>query len=160
MSKYESKLDREKKWLLFGGIWVMVISLVFFVVGLANYVTSRLREDERIYAEAHIVDIVEYETGDSEHPKGYTTYVRYETSSGMITGTLNEYRSGYKIGDMVEVYYYSDDIYSVYCVDSDITGLLILLLPFGAVIFGALIVFSKRVRVSLARISMKSELQG
>ena len=88
---------------------------------------------------------------------GITAYVLLKKNEEQV---WCECRYDVAIGDMVEVYYYSDDIYSVYRVDSDITGLLILLLPFGAVIFGALIVFSKRVRVSLARISMKSELHG
>lgn len=101
------------------GVLFIVIGLVFTIVGTIKYILPFTEKDERIYTTAHIVRIDERETGDPEFPIEHTTYVELEVNGEKITTKLNTYKSSFKIGKQIDIYYFENDMQMVYKEGSD-----------------------------------------
>ena len=101
------------------GIVFLMTGLIFAIIGSIKYIVEFNATDERIYATAHIVRIDERETGDPEFPTEYTTFVEFETDSKKITAKLNTYNSSFTVGKQIDVYYFENDLQTVYEVGSD-----------------------------------------
>ncbi len=162
MRRYGKDIDgvnRNMRGLFIVGLGSIIVGLVMLFGGLYEYFYDLSRADERIYTTAVITKIDEIETGDSEHPIDHVVYVNYSIEHGTVTvtGKLNEYRSKYKVGDKVEIFYYNDDILSAHHIDSNKTLLLMLIFPASSVIFGAVIVFNRRVREFLAELCLAGD---
>ncbi len=101
------------------GIVFLVIGLLFAILGSIKYIAAFKATDERIYATARIVKIDERQTGDPEFPIEHTTFVEFEMDGKNITAKLNTYNSSFKIGKQIDVYYFENDLQTVYEAGSD-----------------------------------------
>ena len=126
------------------GILFLVTGLLFTILGSIKCITALMTTDERIYTTAHIVRIDERETGNPEFPIEYTTFVEYEMDGKNITAVLNTYNSSFKIGKQIDVYYFENDLQTIYEVGSD--TLLIIFASVGVLfaILGAILTFRNK----------------
>ena len=129
------------------GILFLVTGLLFTILGSIKYITALMTTDERIYTTAHIVRIDERETGDPEFPIKYTTFVEYEMDSKNITAVLNTYNSSFKIGKQIDVYYFENDLQTVYEVGSNAFYIIFALSGVLFAILGAILTFRKKLTV-------------
>ena len=127
------------------GIFFLVFGLLFAILGSIKYIVAFKATDERIYATAHIVRIDERETGDPEFPIEYTTFVEYEVDGKSITAVLNTYKSSFKIGKQIDVYYFNNDLQSVYEAGSDAFYIIFASVGVIFAILGAILTFRKNV---------------
>ena len=140
------------------GIVFLVIGLLFAIWGSIKYIAEFKATDERIYATARIVRIDERNTGAPEFPIEHTTFVEFETDGKKITAKLNTYNSSFKMGKQIDVYYFENDLQTVYEVGSDafyiifaVAGLLFAIL--GAILtFGKNILLNKTMQIPICRV--------
>ena len=125
------------------GIVFLITGLLFAILGSIKYFVSFMAADERIYATAHIIRIDERKTGDPEFPIEYTTFVEFEVAGENITANLNTHNSSFKIGKQVDVYYFENDLQTVYEVGSDANFIIFASVGLLFVILGAILTFRK-----------------
>ena len=125
------------------GIIFLIIGLLCAILGSIKYITSSIATDERIYATAHIVKIDERKTGDPEFPIEYTTFVEFEVDGKNITANLNTHNSSFKIGKQVDVYYFENDLQTVYEVGSNVNYIIFASVGLLFAILGAILIFRK-----------------
>ena len=126
------------------GIFFLVFGLLFAILGSIKYIVAFKATDERIYATTHIVRIDERETGDPEFPIEHTTFVEFETDSKKITATLNTYNSSFTVGKQIDVYYFENDLQTVYEVGSNAFYIIFALIGVLFAILGAILTFRKK----------------
>ena len=126
------------------GILFVVAGISFVILGLIKYIISFTEKEDRVYTTANIVKIDERETGDPEEPIDYTTYVELEVNDEKVTTKLNTYKSSFKVGKKIEVYYLENDIQMVY--EKDSTNFYMIFSLIGAVfaVLGAIVIFKKK----------------
>ena len=117
------------------GVLFIVIGLVFTILGTVKCILTFTGKEERIYTTAHIVRIDEQETGDPEFPIDYTTYVELEVNGEKITTKLNTHKSSFIIGEQIDIYYFENDMQTVYKDGSDVFYIIFSL---SGVIFAAI----------------------
>ena len=117
------------------GVLFIVIGLVFSILGTVKCILTFTGKEERIYTTAHIVRIDEKETGDPEFPIDYTTYVELEVNGEKITTKLNTHKSSFIIGEQIDIYYFENDMQTVYKDGSDVFYIIFSL---SGVIFAAI----------------------
>lgn len=125
------------------GIVFLITGLLFAILGSTKYIVSSMATDERIYAAAHIVRIDERKTRDPEFPIDYTTIVEFEVDGKNITANLNTYNSSFKIGKQVDVYYFENDLQTVYEVGSNANYIIFASVGMLFAILGAVLTFRK-----------------
>ena len=125
------------------GIIFLTIGLFFAILGSIKYITSSIATDERIYATAHIVKIDERKTGDPEFPIEYTTFVEFEVDDKNITANLITHNSSFKIGKQVDVYYFKNDLQTVYEVGSNTNYFIFASVGLLFAILGAILTFRR-----------------
>ena len=125
------------------GIVFLMTGLMFAIIGSIKYVVEFNATDERVYATAHIVRIDEQKTGDPEFPTEYTTFVEFETDSKKITAKLNTYNSSFTVGKQIDVYYFENDLQTVYEVGSNAFYIIFALSGVLFAILGAILTFRK-----------------
>ncbi|MBQ6832329.1 MAG: hypothetical protein IJO28_06800 [Oscillospiraceae bacterium] len=125
------------------GALFILIGLSFAIFGIAKYISILTEKDERIYTTAKIVRIEDQETGDPEFPLDHTTYVELEVNGERITTKLNTYKSSFKIGDQIDIYYFANDTYIVYEDGSDIFYMIVSLFGVVFAAMGTIFVFRK-----------------
>ena len=125
------------------GIIFLIIGLLFAILGSIKYIISSISTDERIYATAHIVKIYERKTGDPEFPIEYTTFVEFEVDGKSITANLNTHNSSFKIGKQVDVYYFKNDLQTVYEVGSNTNYFIFASVGLLFAILGAILTFRR-----------------
>ena len=91
------------------GILFIVVGISFVILGLIKYIILFTEKEDCVYTTANIVKIDERETGDPEEPIDYTTYVELEVNDDKVTTKLNTYKSSFKVGEKIEVYYFKND---------------------------------------------------
>ena len=94
-----------------------------------------MEKDDCKYATAYIVKIDEKKTGDPEFPIEHTTYVEFDINGNRITTKLNTYNSSFYIGKEIEVYYFENDLQTVYENGSEA---LFIVYALGGVVFAAI----------------------
>ena len=112
----------------------------------SGYIIIYNEVNNRVYTTATITRIDEYETGDSENPKAYKTYVRFNVDEEEVIAELNTYSSKYYVGYELEVYYFEDDLSLVYKKGSEH---LLLIFPIVGTLFsviGFVLLFNKKVQ--------------
>ena len=129
------------------GIVFLMTGLLFAIIGSIKYIMELNATDQRIYATAHIVRIDERETGDPEFPIEYTTFVEFETDSKKTTAKLNTYNSSFTVGKQIDVYYFENDLQTVYEVGSNAFYILFALSGVLFAILGAILTFRKKLTV-------------
>ncbi len=120
------------------GILFVVVGVVFALLGIIRCYFE-FNEDGRIYTTAYIIRIDERETGDSEFPIEYTTYVELEVNGEKILTKLNTYSSSFEIGKQVGIYYFENDLQMVYKDRSDVFYIIFALVGVLFAILGATI---------------------
>lgn len=125
------------------GIIFLTIGLFFAILGSIKYIASSIATDERIYATAHIVKIDERKTGDPEFPIEYTTFVEFEVDDKNITANLITHNSSFKIGKQVDVYYFKNDLQTVYEVGSNTNYFIFASVGLLFAILGAILTFRR-----------------
>ena len=125
------------------GIVFLITGLLFAILGPIKYIASSMVTDERIYATAHIVRIDERKTGDPEFPIEYSTFVEFEVDGKNITANLNTHNSSFKIGKQVDVYYFENDLQTVYEVGSNVNYIIFASVGLLFAILGAILTFRK-----------------
>ena len=125
------------------GIVFLITGLLFAILGPIKYIASSMVTDERIYATAHIVRIDERKTGDPEFPIEYSTFVEFEVDGKNITANLNTHNSSFKIGKQVDVYYFENDLRTVYEVGSNVNYIIFASVGLLFAILGAILTFRK-----------------
>ena len=127
------------------GIIFVVFGILFAIVGTVAGIVRLIEKDDCKYATAHIIKIDEKKTGDPEFPIDHTTYVELDANGNRITAKLNTYNSSFYIGKEVEVYYFENDVQTVYENGSEVFFIIYAL---GGVVFATigslLIIKSKR----------------
>ena len=126
------------------GIVFLMTGLLFVIIGSIKCIVEFKTTDERIYATAHIVRIDERETGDPEFPIEHTTFVEFETDSKKITAKLNTYNSSFTVGKQIDVYYFENDLQTVYEVGSNAFYIIFALVGVLFAILGTILVFRKK----------------
>ena len=129
------------------GIVFLMTGLLFAIIGSIKHIIELNATDQRIYATAHIVRIDERETGDPEFPIEYTTFVEFETDSKKITAKLNTYNSSVTEGKQIDVYYFENDLQTVYEVGSNAFYIIFALSGVLFAILGAILTFRKKLTV-------------
>ena len=129
------------------GIVFLMTGLLFAIIGSIKYIMELNATDQRIYATAHIVRIDERETGDPEFPIEYTTFVEFETDSKKITAKLNTYNSSFTVGKQIDVYYFENDLQTVYEVGSNAFYIIFALSGVLFAILGVILTFRKKLTV-------------
>ena len=126
------------------GILFIVVGISFVILGLIKYIISFTKKEDCVYTTANIVKIDERETGDPEEPIDYTTYVELEVNDEKVTTKLNTYKSSFKVGKKIEVYYFKNDTQMVY--EKDSASFFIFFALSGAIfaVLGAIVIFKKR----------------
>ena len=127
------------------GIVFLITGLLFAILGTIKYIASFMATDERIYATAYIIKIDERKTGDPEFPIEYTTFVEFEADGKNITANLNTHNSGFKIGKQVDVYYFENDLQTVYEVGSNANYIIFASVGLLFAILGATLAFRKNI---------------
>lgn len=125
------------------GVLFIVIGLVFTILGTFKYSITFTEKEERIYTTAHIVRIDERETADPEFPIKHTTYVELEVNGDKITTKLNTYKSSFKIGMPIDIYYFENDMQMVYEDSSDIFYIIFSLSGIIFAVIGTILVLRK-----------------
>ena len=126
------------------GIVFLITGLLFAILGSIKYIASSMVTDERIYATAHIVRIDERKTGDPEFPIEYSTFVEFEVDGQNITANLNTHNSSFKIGKQVDVYYFENDLQTVYELGSNVNYIIFASVGLLFAILGAILTFRKK----------------
>ena len=126
------------------GIVFLITGLLFAILGSIKYIASSMVTDERIYATAHIVRIDERKTGDPEFPIEYSTFVEFEVDGKNITANLNTHNSSFKIGKQVDVYYFENDLQTVYELGSNVNYIIFASVGLLFAILGAILTFRKK----------------
>ena len=126
------------------GIVFLVIGLLFAIWGSIKYIATFKATNERIYTTARIVRIDERKTGDPEFPIEHTTFVEFEIDEKNITANLNTYNSSFKIGKQIDVYYFENDLQTVYEVGSDAFYIIFASVGLLFAILGAILTFRKK----------------
>ena len=124
----------------------IIIGIFFAVFGAVKYIIIYNEVNNRVYTTATITRIDEYETGDSENPKAYKTYVYFKVDEEEVIAELNTYSSKYYVGYELEVYYFEDDLSLVYKKGSEH---LLLIFPIVGTLFsviGFVLLFNKKVQ--------------
>lgn len=134
------------------GLFFIILGLILFIAGIIKCITTFSKTDERIYTTATIVNIEEYETNDDDQPIGYKTFVEFEINSEKRISELNTYRSDFKPGKKVEVYYFADDTEMVYEKESDILLTVFPIVGILVIVMGALLAFHKKLQLFLLRL--------
>jgi len=126
------------------GVLFIAFGLLFAILGAIRYIITFTERDDRIYTTALITEIDKRETGDPEFPTDYTIYVELEVDGKKITSELNTARSTFKTGDLVDIYYFENDLQTVYKTGSNGFYIIFTLggLAFAAV--GAALAFGKK----------------
>ena len=57
------------------GILFVIIGIIFLIIGVIGTIEMYSKMGSAIYTNAKIVNIIEYETGDSDQPISYKVYV-------------------------------------------------------------------------------------
>ena len=125
------------------GIVFLITGLLFAILGSIKYIASSMATDERIYATAHIVRIDERKTGDPEFPIEYSTFVEFEVDGKNITANLNTHNSSFKIGKQVDVYYFENDLQTVYEEGSNVNYIIFASVGLLFAILEAILTFRK-----------------
>lgn len=123
------------------GVIFLLMGLLFAIIGAIKYIISFTEADERIYATAYIVRIDERQTGDPEFPVKHTTYVELDVNGEKIIAKLNTYKSSFKIGQQIDIYYFENDIHMAYQNGSEHWLLLFPLVGMIAATLGAVLTF-------------------
>ena len=126
------------------GIVFLITGLLFAILGSIKYIASSMATDERIYATAHIVRIDERKTGDPEFPITYTTFVEFDVDGKNVTANLNTHNSSFKIGEQVDVYYFENNLQTVYEVGSNAFYIIFASVGVLFAILGTLLIFRKK----------------
>ena len=124
----------------------IIIGIFFAVFGTIKYIVTYNEVNNRVYTIATITRIDEYETGDSENPKAYKTYVRFNVDEEEVIAELNTYSSKYYVGYELEVYYFEDDLSLVYKKGSEHLLLLFSIIGVLFSIVGFILLFNKKVQ--------------
>ena len=117
------------------GIVFAVCGILFAIIGTVSGIVRLMEKDDCKYATAYIVKIDEKKTGDPEFPIEYTTYVEFDINGNRITTKLNTYNSSFYIGKEIEVYYFENDLQTVYENGSEA---LFIVYALGGVVFAAI----------------------
>ena len=136
----------------------IIIGIFFVVFGAIKYITTFNEVDDRIYTTATICRIDEYATGDSENPKAYKTYVRFNVDEEEVIAELNTYSSKYFVGYELEVYYFEDDLSLVYKKGSEH---LLLIFPIVGTLFsviGFVLLINKKVQNYLLKLPVSESI--
>ena len=133
------------------GIFFIVAGLIFLFIGIVKCITT-FNETDRIYTTATIVNIEKYETGDSEQPTGYRTYVEFEIAGEKTVRELNTHKTSFKIGKEIEIYYFDHDIEMAYEKGSEILLIFFPIVGAIAALLGALLAFNKKLQNFLLKI--------
>ena len=126
------------------GVVFLAVGLLFVLLGAVAYGRSFQAAAERIHTTGRILRIEERETGDPEVPTEHTVYVAFDANGEEITARLNTYRTGFQVGDSVDLYYFANDLQTVY--EQGSQGLLLLVILAGTLfaILGAILSVPKR----------------
>ncbi len=125
------------------GVLFIVIGLVFTILGTFKYILTFTEKEERIYTTAHIVRIDERETGEPEFPIEHTTYVELEVNGDKIITKLNTYKSRFKIGTQIDIYYFENNLQMVYKEGSETFYIIFALIGVIFVTSGTILTFRK-----------------
>ena len=117
------------------GIVFAVCGILFAIIGTVSGIVRLMEKDDCKYATAYIVKIDEKKTGDPEFPIEHTTYVEFDINGNRITTKLNTYNSSFYIGKEIEVYYFENDLQTVYENGSEA---LFIVYALGGVVFAAI----------------------
>ena len=136
----------------------IIIGIFFAVFGTIKYIVTYNEVNNRVYTTATITRIDEYETGDSENPKAYKTYVRFNVDEEEVIAELNTYSSKYYVGYELEVYYFEDDLSLVYKKGSEH---LLLIFPIVGALFsviGFVLLINKKVQNYLLKLPVSESI--
>ena len=117
------------------GIAFVVCGILFAIIGTVAGIVHLIEKNDCEYATAYIVKIDEKKTGDPEFPIEHTTYVEFDINENRITAELNTYNSSFYIGKEIEVYYFENDLQTVYENGSEA---LFIIHTLGGVLFAAI----------------------
>ena len=117
------------------GIVFVVFGILFAIIGTIAGIVHLMEKDDCKYATAYIVKIDEKKTGNPEFPIEYTTYVEFDINGKRITTKLNTYNSSFYIGKEIEVYYFENDLQTVYKNGSEA---FFIIYPLVGVVFAAI----------------------
>lgn len=126
------------------GIAFVVVGMFFAAVGAIQYVVELTQKDERIYTTAEIVRIDERKTNDPDDPTDHTAYVEAEVKGEKITAKLNTYKSSFKVGKEIDIYYFENDPQTAYEKGSDIFFLIFSSVGIIFAIIGVVIVINAK----------------
>ncbi len=132
------------------GIITMAVGILMAFLSLVCSFESTKRVDERIYTTASITEIIVDNSAVEEIDA--KVFVKYEVSQETIISKLNWYISTYNVGDIVEIYYYEDDLSQVYHPNTDVVLVCAIIIFLTVAVIGAIISFSSKVRIFLARL--------
>ena len=96
------------------GIIFVVFGILFAIIGTVAGIIRLMEKDDSKYTTAYFVKIDEKKTVDPEFPIEHTTYVEFDINGNRIKTKLNTYNSSFYIGKEVEVYYFENDLQTVY----------------------------------------------
>ena len=125
------------------GVSFLIVGFLFFCFGGIKSVIVSAEADERIYTTAHIVKIEGRETRDPEFPIEYTTYVEVEMGGEKRITKLNTYRSSFQIGKQIDVYYFENDLQTVYETGSEVFYIIFAFVGLAFAISGAILTFGE-----------------
>lgn len=126
------------------GTAFIVIGILFAILGAVRYTLTLTEKNDRIYTTASIVRIDERETGDPEFPVEYTAYVELEANGETVTSELNTYKPSFEIEKQIEVYYFEENLQTVYEAGSDSFYPIFALVGLAFAALGAKLSFRKR----------------
>ena len=132
------------------GIFFIIFGFFFAITGAMKFITALEEADERIYTTATIVRIKEYKTSDPDDPVRHDTYVEFTLDGKQTERKLNTYRTGFKPGKEIEIYYFDDEINTeekiVYEKGSENFLILFPIVGTAFAILGAFFVFNKKLQ--------------
>ena len=122
------------------GVVFVIFGILFAILGAAEGIVRLMEKDDCKYATAHIVKIDEKKTGDSEFPIKYTTYVELYANGNQVIAKLNTYNSSFYIGKEIEVYYFENDLQTVYENGSEVLFIITALSGIAFAVIGSLLI--------------------
>ena len=122
------------------GVVFVIFGVLFAILGAAEGIVQLIEKDDCKYATAYIVKIDEKKTGDSEFPIEYTTYVELDANGNQVIAKLNTYNSSFYIGKEIEVYYFENDLQTVYENGSEVLFIITALSGTAFAVIGSLLI--------------------
>lgn len=94
------------------------MGILLFILGIINFIQTKTNNDDKIYTTATI-SYIDKITNEEDSSIKHIVYVEFEIEDELYEIKLNSYSTKYNLGDIIDIYYYPNDLTIVYSKGSE-----------------------------------------